>query len=294
MEYTNTQDILSDKEVILNFQNRLNENGLTSRSFVDSLNAMLVGEKISTEDYTIAYSEYGVRRLNDILNDRVKYLEDLYDSKYNYNVLLDLYHDMHKHIYTLIETIDAASNNTVATRTVLKDKNKLLRYASDDGHETVSMLHQNIIGLLDTNDFVDLLTKDTDIRVKIKDYVYEYKEELVDKHPGNMINTLSHVVDTHNAKVPYLHDLTHECEGCPYPMIRKATYDIITLEDFIEISPKLSKVSKILTAVDKELTGDVFSHKRLDVVLYIDITKKLIEMIESPELKLLLRVWKEL
>ena len=164
MEYTNTQDILSDKEVILNFQNRLNENGLTSRSFVDSLNAMLVGEKISTEDYTIAYSEYGVRRLNDILNDRVKYLEDLYDSKYNYNVLLDLYHDMHKHIYTLIETIDAASNNTVATRTVLKDKNKLLRYASDDGHETVSMLHQNIIGLLDTNDFVDLLTKDTDIR----------------------------------------------------------------------------------------------------------------------------------
>lgn len=276
-----------DLFVLNNALEFLKRDKVTSRSYVNELNSKLSEPIVSTEDFSIKYSNYGVNRLTKLINSRIEVISTDYNKKYNYKNATSLYYKLVKNerLALLLEKIDAASNQNAE----LLDKFRTSKYTDYYIEEDVVGTYRtvNIFTMLNNLDFLSLVLTEEQL-AKVRDLHSEYLIEGTD-----IINSIVNTDNSESINVPYILDFTKwDHSECPFEVINGANNSIITLEDFASIGFKLYTISELITTVLHKLEHVITNFKLLDLYMHITSMERIIAFIESKEVNFLISLYK--
>lgn len=264
----------------------LNRDKVTSRSYVNELNSKLTEPLVSTEDFSVKYSNYGVNRLTKLINSRIDVITTDYNKKYNYKNATSLYYKLVKNekLAVLQEKIDAASNQNAE----LLDKFRTSRYTDYYIEDEVATYRTvNIFTMLNNLDFLSLVLTEEQL-VRVRDLHHDYLIEGTD-----IINSIVNTDNSESISVPYLLDFTSwDHSECPFDTVNSANNSIITLEDFAKIGYKLYTISELIATILHKLDNVITNFKLLDLYMHITSMERILAFIESREVNFLISIYR--
>lgn len=275
-----------DLFVLNNALEFLKRDKVTSRSYVNELNSKLTEPIVSTEDFSVKYSNYGVNRLTKLINARIEVISSDYNKKYNYKNATSLYYKLVKNekLALMLEKIDAASNQNPE----LLDKFRTSKYTDYYIEDEIATYRTvNIFTMLNNLDYLSLVLNEEQL-AKARDLHSEYLINGTD-----IINSIVNTDNSESINVPYLLDFTKWSHSeCPFEVVNSANNSIITLEDFGSIGFKLYTVSELISTILHKLEHVITNFKLLDLYLHITSMERIITFIDSKEVNFIIDLYK--